>query len=91
MNFECCVVKRRDKETLIPIIQKNCIAGRDIHSNEWRAYIKLNNHAYQHYTVNHKENFVNPDIGKHTQFVDCLWNVNKRQISNRIRGKVPNY
>ena len=30
---------------------------------------------------------MNSETGKHTQLVECLWSVNKRQIPNRIRGK----
>ena len=81
------VVKRRDAETLIPIIKRNALRGSDIHSDEWRAYSKLKTLGYRHFTVNHKENFVNPKTGKHTQLVECLWGVNKRKIPNRIRGK----
>ena len=80
------VVQRRDAKTLLPIIKRNVKCESDIHSDEWRAYSKLNQNGYQHYTVNHKENFVNPDTGKHTQLVECLWDVKKRQIPNRIRG-----
>ncbi len=81
------VVQRRDAATLIPIIKRNATVGSDIHSDEWRAYSKLKTHGFNHYTVNHKENFVNPKTGKHTQLVECLWGVNKKQIPNRIRGK----
>ena len=58
-----------------------------IHSDEWRAYSKLKNYGYKHFAVIHKENFVNPKTGKHTQLVECLWVLNKKQIPNRIRGK----
>ena len=61
--------------------------GIDIHSDEWRAYSKLKNYGYKHFTVNHKENFVNPKTGKHAELVECLRGVNKKQIPNRIRGK----
>ena len=81
------VVDKRDSKTLIPIIKRNAIEGSDIHSDEWRAYRKLKTQGYTHHTVNHKKNFVNPKTGKHTQLVECLWGVNKRQIPNRIRGK----
>ena len=81
------VVQKRDAKTLIPLIKRHCIENSDIHSDEWRAYSKLNKNGFQHFTVNHKENFVNPDTGKHTQLVESLWRVNKKQISNRIRGK----
>ncbi len=86
-EFRMFVVKRRDAKTLIPIIKRNIQSGSDIHSDEWRAYNEVNKHGYQHFKVNHKENFVNPETGKHTELVECFWGVNKRQIPNRIRGK----
>ena len=54
------VIQRRDAATLIPIIRKNAKMGSDIHSDEWRAYSKLKSYGYKRFTVNHKENFVNP-------------------------------
>ena len=51
-------------------------------SDEWRAYGKLKQHGFSHFTVNHLENFVNPKTGKHTQLVECLWGVNKKVIPN---------
>ena len=86
-EFRMFVVQRRDAKTLVPIIKRNAAPGSDIHSDEWRANSKLNDHGYNHFTVNHKENFVNPSTMKHTQLVECLWGVNKRKIPNRIRGK----
>ena len=81
------IVERRDAHTLIPLIKRNIRAETEIHSDEWRAYNKLSKNGYKHLTVNHKVNFVNPKTGKHTQLVECLWCVNKKQIPNRIRGK----
>jgi hypothetical protein len=86
-EFRMFVVQKRDAKTLLPIIKRNAAPGSDIHSDEWRAYGKLNSMGYNHFTVNHKENFVNPSRVKHTQLVECLWGVNKRKIPNRIRGK----
>ncbi|VVC25533.1 ISXO2-like transposase domain [Cinara cedri] len=31
-------VHRRDRETLLPIIERECEAGSEIHSDEWAAY-----------------------------------------------------
>ena len=59
----------------------------DIHSDEWRAYNKIRKNSFKHYTVNHKENFVNPLTGKHTQLIECLWNKAKIEIDKRIRGR----
>ncbi len=86
-EFRMFIVQRRDARTLIPLIKKNVRPGTEIHSDEWRAYSKINQNGYTHFTVNHKENFVNPTTGKHTQLVECLWGVNKRKVPNRIRGK----
>ena len=89
-EFRMFIVQRRDAKTLIPLIKNNIRPDSDIHSDEWRAYSKIKPNGYSHYTVNHKENFVNPETGKHTQLVECLWCVNKKQIPNRIRGKSVN-
>ena len=80
------VVEKRDAATLIPIIKANVLEGSDITSDEWRAYNSLNKHGYNHYKVNHSENFVNPKNGKHTQLIECLWNVAKYTIIKRSRG-----
>ena len=66
------VVDRRDAATLLPIIKRHIECGTEIHSDEWKAYKKIKHHGYSHYTVNHKENFVNPKTGKHTQLIECL-------------------
>ena len=79
------VEQKPDAQTLVPLINKNAIPGCDIHSDGWRAYRRRRDHGYRHFTVNRKENFVNPKTGKHTQLVKCLWAVNKK-IPNRIRG-----
>ena len=70
-EFRMLIVQRRDAKTLIPIIQRNLKVGSDINSDKWRAYNKINQNGYQHFTVNHKENFVIPNTGKHTQLVKC--------------------
>jgi hypothetical protein len=44
-------VLRRDKNTLVPIIQRECEAGSIIHSDEWAACRYLNSNGYIHTTV----------------------------------------
>ncbi|CAF0714116.1 unnamed protein product, partial [Brachionus calyciflorus] len=80
------VVERRDAETLIPIIKRNCKVGSEIVSDEWRSYSQLKIHGYKHFKVNHTKNFVNPTTGKHTQLIECLWNVAKQKIMRQSRG-----
>ena len=62
--------------------------GSDIHFDEWLAYSKLKNYGYKHFTVNRKENFVNPKTGKHMQLVECLWGLNTKKYQNAFAVKV---
>jgi hypothetical protein len=59
----------------------------EIHSDEWRAYNRIKYEGFDHYTVNHTENFVNPDTGRHTQLIEFMWNVAKCEIDKRAMGK----
>ena len=52
-------VKRRDEETLLPIIQKWIASGTIIVSDCWKAHCNLEKHGYVHRTVNHSKEFVN--------------------------------
>ena len=61
------VVDKRNAETLIPIIQRHVLPGTEIASDEWRAYSKLRELGYIHYTVNHSKNFVDPLTKRHFQ------------------------
>jgi hypothetical protein len=58
-------VNRRDKETLLPIIIRECA-----HSDEWPAYSALKSLGFVHSTVNRQENYVNPASGTNTQDIE---------------------
>ena len=81
------VVQRRDAATLMPLIMQHINQKTEIHSDEWRAYNRIKHEEYDHYTVNHTENFVDPVTGRHTQLIECLWNVAKTEIDKRAMGK----
>jgi len=68
-------VERRDAVTLLPIIQKHIRPGTTIMSDGWAAYGGIANmpELYEHYKVNHSENFVDPTTGAHTQTIESTW------------------
>uniref|UniRef100_A0A914YER6 ISXO2-like transposase domain-containing protein n=1 Tax=Panagrolaimus superbus TaxID=310955 RepID=A0A914YER6_9BILA len=53
-------VNRRDRDTLIPLIQRHIRPGSIICSDRWAAYANIGElpEEYEHRTVNHSENFV---------------------------------
>ena len=73
------VVQNRKAETLIQIITKWISKEtRLLLSDEWRAYAKLKSLGYNHMTIKHKDNFVDPnDPEVHTQNIENRWGVIK--------------
>lgn len=69
------LVEKRDADSLLPIIQQYVLPGTTIFSDLWRAYGGIAGlpEGYQHLTVNHSENFVDPQTGAHTQNVENMW------------------
>ena len=55
-------------------------------SDLWRAYDCLNDEGFQHLTVNRSLNFVDPDIGAHTQNIENTWWVAKRSLPQTGRS-----
>lgn len=80
------IVPRRDKRTLIPIIKNHCEVGSHIHSDEWPAYRCLTDEGYEHESVNHQENYVDPVTGAHTQSIERSWLDAKVKILKKMRG-----
>ena len=52
------MVRERDAETLLSIIQKRVVGGTTIFSDCWSSYSALRRMGYVHYQVNHKKHFV---------------------------------
>uniref|UniRef100_A0A0L8HD62 ISXO2-like transposase domain-containing protein n=1 Tax=Octopus bimaculoides TaxID=37653 RepID=A0A0L8HD62_OCTBM len=50
--------QKRDKATLLPLIQKCIKPGSVIYSDSGAAYKDIQTLGYQHYMINHKENLV---------------------------------
>ena len=83
---ECFMVsvEQRDSATLLAIIKERILPGTTIISDCWKAYSCLEHEGYQHLTVNHSVNFVDPkDRATHTNNMERLWRDTK--------GRVPLY
>jgi hypothetical protein len=80
------IVQKRDRATLQPIIERECAAGSEIHSDEWAAYRQLGAAGFVHKTVNHQEEYVNGETGAHTQAIERSWLDAKTKIMKNMRG-----
>ena len=74
------LVPDRSRVTLYPIIRRHIIRRTTIHSDEAAVYFTLQNEGYIHKTVKHKEYYVNPDDGTHTNNIENFWTHVKNQI-----------
>lgn len=57
-------VEDRTEQTLLECIKEWILPGTTIVSDCWKSYNCLNNEDFQHLTVNHSYNSVDPDTGK---------------------------
>jgi len=70
------MVPDRSAKTLLAAIVAHIAPGSTIMSDSWRAYKteELEEAGYEHYKVNHRYNFLNPDDKEvHTQGVERMW------------------
>lgn len=80
-------VPDRTASTLLPIIENHISPNTKISSHSRRAYNNIDDLDinYQHSTVNHKENFVDPKTKTHTQHIERMWREVKR-VNRRYEG-----
>lgn len=76
-------VPDRSAKTLIRIIRRWVAPGTTIVTDCWRAYNTLSLYRFNHLTVNHVANFVDPDTGAHTNTVERGW--------RSVRAGIPKY
>jgi len=50
-QLEICPNNKRDKDTLLVLIQKHVTPGTEIHTNCWKGYIDLEQYGYVHKIV----------------------------------------
>ena len=85
------VVPRRKRAILTQILQRVLLPGSEVHYDDWAAYHHLARHAPNvvlHRTVVHRNNFVDPVTGIHTQETESAWAWLKYHIKREkgIRG-----
>ena len=81
------IVQNRKAETLIPLIESSIMLGSIIVSDYWKSYdgIQYLEIAFQHFTVNHGYNFVDPETGFNTQKCERLWR-SLKEFKHRNHG-----
>jgi transposase-like protein len=76
---------QRDGETLLRLINRHVEKESTIVTDCWRGYNGLDADGFNHLTVNHTYNFVDPDTFAHTQTIESSWRALKKRI---LRGGV---
>ena len=66
-------VSRRNVATLMPLIIHWVRPGTEIWSDMWGAYNGIAAQGFQHDVVNHQYNFVDPNTGVTTNYVEEMW------------------
>jgi hypothetical protein len=82
------LVPNRSADVLVPIIQEHCTPGAVIYSDGWQAYRFLNDLGFNHQTVVHRDYFVDPETGVHTNNVESFWKRFKTKFK-RMNGVAP--
>uniref|UniRef100_A0A2S2QAX3 ISXO2-like transposase domain-containing protein n=1 Tax=Sipha flava TaxID=143950 RepID=A0A2S2QAX3_9HEMI len=80
-------VEDRSAEALVRIIEEWITPGTTIISNCWKAYSRLNEKVYNHFTVNHSVNFKDPETGAHSNTIESTWHHAKVTLPNYKRKK----
>jgi len=83
------IIEKRDRQTLIPIIERKVEIGTTIHSDQCRVCSSPKDHGFIHRTVNHTENSVDPNTGDHTQTIESLWKLVKSKYNIKVNGTSP--
>lgn len=80
-------VPNRDAATLLDVILNNVNRGSCIITDCWRGYRYEDLLAadFDHWTVNHSINFVDPITLAHTNTVESLWSSLKTKVNKRVR------
>ncbi|XP_069995056.1 uncharacterized protein [Penaeus vannamei] len=79
-DFFLVAVETRDSLTLLNVIKERIHPGTTVISDCWKAYNCLEKEGYQHLTVNHSYNFVDPKSKAHTNTIERKWREAKIKV-----------
>ena len=78
-------VADRTVSTLTNVIQSHVEEGSVIITEQWKGYNRLADSGYGHFTVNHSQNYADPDTRYHIQGIERAW-VDAKAYTKRARG-----
>jgi hypothetical protein len=87
---ECAflVTRRRNREVINNFVLNNINLNTRIISDCWRGYTDINSLGFNHVTINHTENFVDPfDNDIHTNTIERMWRSLKSTIPDSANEK----
>ena len=75
LNHKCYIefVQKRDVNTIIPIITRHVANGCTINTDGAKVYKHLDYMNYVHNSVVHKNHYVDPITGHHSNWIENLW------------------
>jgi transposase-like protein len=80
-RLKVCPENKRDKTTLRDLIIKNVASESTIMTDCWMGYEGLNEIRFQHLTVNHNYNYVDPETWANTQRIESSWRPLRKRLS----------
>lgn len=86
-------VMDRRAETLLDVIVRHVHCDSIIHTDCFASYHCLTDAGFRHITVNHSQNFVDPETGCHTNTIEGTWCGVKMTIKprNRVSGLIDDF
>ncbi len=81
-HFVLRCVDDRTKSTLNSVILDTICSGSIVHSDRWPSYMSIfdENLSFIHGSVNHSQNFVDPETGVNTNLIENLWMLSLKTI-----------
>jgi transposase len=73
------------RATLLPIIRRKVAPASVVYSDAWAAYDTLSVEGYEHHRIDHDEELVSADGGRHINGIENFWSQAKRHL-RRFNG-----